>query len=163
MIRTSVFLAILFVLLLTVERTVIWVLPGWIASIPLMMTAGFLVMQRAGIPEGVAWFCMLALLRGDIIAGTIAFVGPFLILKVFSTRSLYALFGIGLVSYAMGILALLMIHAVATNVLSYSWGISFGAFWLQEALLIPSLYLGVSILWWFKETIGSRVALKPLT
>lgn len=163
MIRTPLMLAMGFVFLLTCEASGIWVFESWVSAIPMMMIVGFLVLQRVGVAEGVAWFCVLALLRGDIVAGTIALIGPSLTSRVFSTRSLYALLGIGLVSHAVGILVLLAVHGALSAIFHVSWNIQYGTLWLQELLLIPGLYLGTSGIWWFDRTIGSRVALKSLT
>lgn len=156
-------LAVGFLLLLTLESSVIWAFQGWVSAIPLMMIVGLLVLQRIGIPEGVAWFLVLAVLRGDIVAFTIALIGPALTMRVFSTRSLYALLGIGIVSHAAGILILLATHAVLTAVFHVIWNVQYSTVWLQELLLIPGLYFGTSGIRWFDQNIGSRVALKPLT
>lgn len=163
MIRAPLTLAVGFVLLLAFESSVIWAFQGWVSAIPLMVIVGFLVLQRIGIPEGVAWFCVLAVLRGDIVAGTIALVGPVVTLRVFSTRSLYALLGIGLVSHAAGILTLLAIHGLMSAVFHVAWTVHYSTVWLQELLLIPGLYFGMGSIRWFDRTISSRVALKPLT
>ena len=152
-----------FVLLLTCESSGLWAFQSWVAAIPLLVIAGLLVLQRVGIPEGVAWFAVLAVVRGDIVAGTIAIIGPLLTMRVFSTRSLYALLGIGLVSHATGICLLLAVHTVVESLFHGAWNISYIALWLQEFLLIPGLYLGMSGIWWFDHTIGSRIALKSLT
>ncbi len=163
MIRAPLFLAVGFVILLTFETSVLWTFLGWISAIPLMMIVGLLVLQRVGIPEGVAWFVVLAVLRGDLVAGTIAFIGPVLTVRVFSTRSLYALLGIGLVSHAAGILVLFVLHVSVRAVFDVSWSVPYSMLWLQELLLLPGLYFGMSGIRWFDQTIGSRVALKPLT
>lgn len=163
MIRTALFTAFLFLLSMTLEASGVWVFHNWIAAIPLSIIIGFLVMQRVGIVEGVAWFLALAVLRGDIISGTIAIIGPILTLRVFSTRSLYALFGIGLVSHATGIFILAILHTLVTTIFTVSWTVSYTTVWLQEILLIPGLYLGTFVIRWFYVHISSRVAFKSLT
>jgi len=163
MIRTAFMLAIMFSILLTIESSGIWVFESWFSAIPLMITAGILVMQRVGIAEGVAWFCVLAILRGDVIAATIALTGPWLTLRVFSTRSLYALFGIGLVSHTAGIIVLFGIATVMTSIFHVTWNIPYSTLWAQEFLLIPSLYFGMNIVRWFEQNIRSRFAFTSFT
>ncbi len=163
MIRAALALAIMFCLFLMIETSGIWVFESWVAAIPLMTTTGILVMQRIGIAEGIGWFCVLAVLRGDGISGVIALTGPWLTLRVFSTRSLYALLGIGLVSHAAGICALFIIATIANIAFHSSWDIPYATVWLQELFLIPSLYFGMNIAQWFERNIRSRVAVKPLT
>lgn len=163
MIRTALLLTIMFYVLTVIESSVLWVFEGWVATIPLMTTAGILVMQRLGIAEGVAWFCILAILRGDVIAATIAFIGPWVTLRVFSTRSLYALFGIGLVSHAAGMVVLFVIATIMASVSQATWNISYATLWTQELLLIPSLYFGMNVVGWFEQNIRSRFALTSLS
>jgi hypothetical protein len=162
MIRSAILLALAFCLFLTIETSGIWVFEGWFSAVPLMTAAGILVMQRVGIAEGIGWFIVLALLRTDLVAVIIALIGPLLTLRVFSTRSLYALLGIGLVSHAVGICVLFIISTLANLVLHSTWSISFSTFWLQEVLLIPSLYFGMGMMQWFEQNIRSRVTLVPL-
>jgi hypothetical protein len=162
MIRSTIALALSFCLFLMIEASGIWVFDGWFAAIPLMTAAGILVMQRVGIPEGIGWFCVLAFFRGDFVALTIAATAPSLTLRVFSTRSLYALLGIGLVSHAAGIGVLFIISTITSVIVHTSWTVSYTTLWLQELLLIPGLYFGMSIVQWFEQNIRSRIALKSL-
>ncbi len=157
MIRSAFALALLFTGLLIVESSGMWVFTHWVATIPLMIIAGLLVMQRVGVPEGVAWFCALAFLRIDIVSAVIACTGPSLTLRVFSTRSLYALFGIGMVSHAAGIGVLFIIATLANTVFHATWNIAYGTLWLQEILLLPGLNLGMNGVRWFEHNIRSRV------
>ncbi len=163
MIRSSIVLTLTFCILLALETSVLWVFDDWIAFIPLMMTSGLLVLQRVGIPEGIVWFLALAILRGDFVSAIIAMLGPLFMIKIFSTRSLYALLGVGLVAHGFGIVILWVIHGFVHGLFHVTWNISFSTLWIQELLLIPTLYLGTMLIRSFRRTIGSRVALKPLS
>lgn len=160
MIIASFLLGIGFFTLMMIESSMLWVFDSWVSSFPFMIAAGLLVMQRVGIPEGVAWFLVLAVVREDIVAVTLAIAGPLLMIKVFNSRSLYALLGVGLLAHAIGIVVLWGIHTTVHALLYAEWSVSYRMLWRQEALLIPTVYFGSSVLKWFERTVASRIAIK---
>ena len=160
MVISLLLLGLGFFMLMMIETSALWVFDSWVSSFPFMIAAGVLVMQRVGIPEGIAWFLVLAVVREDIVAVTMAIAGPLLIVKVFNSRSLYALLGVGLFAHAIGIMALWGVHTTVHALLYDQWSISYGMLWRQEILLIPTLYFGTSILKWFERTVASRIAIK---
>jgi hypothetical protein len=158
------FLALLFSGLLVCEVSFLWTWNNWIAAIPLLTIAGILVMQRIGIVEGAAWFFVLGIIRLDIISIVIAFIGPVLLVKLFSARSLYALLGLGLVAFGFGIVTLGVTHELVTWLKdSTVWKMSYSTLFVQEVLLVPGLFCGSNLVRWFERTIWSRIALKPLS
>ena len=162
--RVAVLLAILFMSLMVFETSFLWVFLGWFSAIPVMTIAGLLVMQRVGVAEGTAWFLALAFMRGDLIACVIALIGPFLVLRVFSTRSLYALFGTGIVAFGAGIVSVFVVRTVLGLFFDLSsWHIVYRTLLLQEALLVPGLFVGLYLVRWFEQNISSRIALKSLS
>lgn len=143
--KTGILLACLFFFFLLVEVAFFHAFSGIAASIPLMVVAGMIIMQRVGIEEGAAWFLAVAVLRGDGVALLLAGIGPILILQIFTTRSVYALLGFGAVAYAVAsvifiLFGKLLDSVIGTSVLS-SHPIIHA---LQEgALLLPTLFIGV--------------------
>lgn len=162
--RMAFFIALLFSGLLVCEVSFLWAWSGWIAAIPLLTITGILIMQRIGIMEGAAWFFVLGIIRLDIVSIVIAFIGPVLLVKLFSARSLYALFGLGLVAFGLGIATLGAVHELVTWLKdSIVWEISYSTLFMQEALLVPGLFCGSNLVRWLERTVGSRIALKPLS
>lgn len=145
--KTGFLFALLFFVLLLVEVTFFHAFSGMIASIPLMIVAGMIMMQRVGIEEGAAWFLAVAAVRGDGVAFLLAGIGPVLILQIFTTRSVYALLGFGAVAYAAasGIsipLSMLFDSVFDTSILPSHPFLHA----LQEGfLLLPALFVGVVI------------------
>ena len=143
--RTGVLLAFLFFFFLLIEVAFFHAFSGIAASIPLMIVAGMIIMQRVGIEEGAAWFLAVAIFRGDGVALLLAGIGPVLILQIFTTRSVYALLGFGAVAYTVASVIFLLFgtlidSVVGTSVLSSHPVVHA----LQEGvLLLPTLFIGV--------------------
>ena len=160
--RTGVLLALLFFFLLLIETAFFHAFSGIAASIPLMIIAGMIIMQRVGIEEGAAWFLAVAVLRGDGVALLLAGIGPMLILQIFTTRSVYALLGFGAVAYSIAsvvfiLLGKLLDYALGTSILS-NHPVTHA---LQEgALLLPALFLGVVIVRSVERRVLTRFAFR---
>lgn len=163
--RISFLLALLFVVLSVLESSLLWVFqPAWFSAFPLLSIAGFLVLQRVGVSEGVMWFLAMIFLRHDLSSLIIIALAPVLIVRLFSTRSVYALLGSGITAYGAMILGILAGHAVLRTLgIRIDWHMPFSFLLAQWALLVPGLYLGFVCVRWLERTVGSRVALKPLT
>lgn len=158
--RSAFFLALLFVCLLTFEASCVWALGGIALAIPIMVIGGILVMQRSGMADGIAWFFTLAIIRHDIVSLVLCFTAPFFLLRTFSTRSIYALFGFGIASYSLS----LVVVGVG-EYLVRAMGFGTGNFLpkqpvLQTMLLLPGLYIGVVLIRGLQKYFFSRVALK---
>ena len=158
--RNALFLALLFACLLTFEASCIWALGGIALAIPVMTIGGILVMHRSGITDGIAWFVTLALLRHDMVSLVLCLIAPFFLLRTFSTRSIYALFGFGIVSYTLS-----LIVVGAGEYLAYAIGFKTGNLLpehpvLQIIFLLPGLYVGTVFIRSMEKHFFSRVALK---
>jgi len=158
--RSALLLAILFAGLLTFEASFVWALGGIALAIPVMTIGGFLVMNRSGMADGIAWFFMLAIVRHDVVSLALCFIAPFFLLRTFSTRSVYALFGFGIVSYTLSLLL------VGTGeYLANLAGFGIRNFLpeqpiLQTLFLLPGLYIGSVLIRSLQKHFFSRIALK---
>jgi len=163
--KTGIFLGLLFVVLLLVEQSFLHALFGSIASTPLMIIAGMIIMQRVGIEEGAAWCIALACLSTNIIPLILAGIGPILILQIFTTRSIYALLGFGITSYVVSAGASLIIGAA----LSLLFGIHILSahpyinVFTEFLLLIPGLFLGILLVRSVERSIFTRIAFRRST
>ncbi len=148
--KTGSILACLFLLFLLGEASFIHAFPGILSHIPLMTIAGMIVMQRVGMEEGAAWFLALALFHSDISALCIAIIGPILITRLFTTRSVYALIGFGISAYSAVLLIALIFppHSVTAALQS-------------ELLLLPGLLIGISMVRFCERSLFTRIALRP--
>lgn len=158
--RSALFLAILFGSLLTFEASCIWALGGIALAIPIMTIGGILVMHRSGMADGIAWFITLAILRHDVVSLILCLIAPFFLLRTFSTRSIYALFGFGVVSYALSLMGV-----GAGEYLAHTLGFEFGNLLpehpvLQTLFLVPGLYIGTVLIRSMEKHFFSRIALK---
>jgi len=163
--KTGILLAFTFLLLLLIERSFFHAFAGSLASIPVLLIAGMILMQRAGIEEGIAWFLAVAVLQANGVALLLALVSPILIVQIFTTRSVYALLGFGVVTYAISSTLFILFGAF--------FDIAFGTTILsnhpvlhaiQEGiLLIPGLILGVMIVRSIEHRILRRFAFKSFS
>lgn len=158
--RSALFLALLFAALLTFEASCVWAFGGIALAIPVMTIGGILVMHRSGMPDGIAWFFTLAIIRHDVVSLALCFIAPFFLLRTFSTRSVYALFGFGIASYALSLIVVGVGQYFAN-------GLGFGTGnllpkqpVLQIFFLLPGLYIGSMIIRSLQKQFFSRVALK---
>lgn len=158
--RGALFLALLFVFLLTFEASCVWALGGIALAIPVMTIGGILVMHRSGITDGIAWFLMLAFIRHDVISLALCVIAPFFLLRTFSTRSIYALFGFGIVSYT---LTLIVVGTLEYLIHTLGFG-SNSALpehpVLQTVFLLPGLYIGTMLIRSMERHFFSRIAIK---
>lgn len=160
--RTGIILGCMFFLFLFIEQSFFHALTGILASIPLMLIAGMILMQRVGIEEGIAWCVALALFRMDITALVLAAIGPVLILQIFTTRSMYALVGFGLASYIVAAGTVLLLGEFFLRV--------FGVYILplhpylhaltELILLVPGLFLGVLVVRSIERSLFAKIAFK---
>lgn len=158
--RSALFLALLFGGLITFEASCVWALGGVALAIPIMAIGGLLVMHRSGMADGIAWFLALAFIRHDVVSLALCLIAPFLLLRTFSTRSIYALLGFGFASYTLSI--------ISVGTIAYLGGI-LGLKAenllpkhpiLQIAFLLPGLYIGTVIIRSLQKNFLSRIALK---
>lgn len=102
----AVFLSLGFFFTSLIAVTVVPSLPAPLAYTPLVMITGLLTMHRVGVGPGVAWLALggLFLSFTGIAPGAFvphvvsALVAVLLVERVFATRSVYALLGLGLVT-----------------------------------------------------------------
>jgi hypothetical protein len=158
--RSALFLALLFAFLLTLEASCVWALGGIALAIPVMTIGGLLVMHRSSVADGIAWFFLLAIIRHDLVSLILCLVAPFFLLRIFSTRSVYALFGFGITSYAVS-LAIIATGQYLLGVI----GIGTGHILpdhpiIQTLFLLPGLYIGTVLVRSLQKHFFSRVALK---
>ncbi len=104
--REAIYLAIGFALTMLMAIGIVPSLPFPLTYTPLVLITGLLVLQREGVGPGVAWLLLGSLLM------TIDHVAPYTLwptiiatlvavifaTRVFATRSVYALMGLGLVT-----------------------------------------------------------------
>lgn len=158
--RGALFLALLFVCLLTFEASCVWAFGGIALAIPVMTIGGILVMHRSGIADGIAWFLTLAIIRHDVVSLVLCIIAPLFLLRTFSTRSIYALLGFGLASYSLS-----LIVVSATTYLVQLLGFDTSNLLprqpiLQAVFLVPGLYLGTILIRNLQKHFFSRIALK---
>ncbi len=97
----GILLALAFLLAELVAHTVITSLPAPFVYFPLMLTLGVVIMNRASVPEGVTWILLAGFVaggaHGDVLTYAAAgLVGAIASLRIFATRSVYALLGLAL-------------------------------------------------------------------
>lgn len=104
--REAIYLALTFAFTMFVAQGVVPSLPFPLLYTPLVMITGLLVLQRQGVVVGVAWLVLGSLLLAvDNVAPQILLpsliataVAAIFATRVFATRSVYALMGLGLVT-----------------------------------------------------------------
>ena len=62
--RGGILLALTFVILCVLQQSSLHALGTPWASIPLLVIAGIIVMQRVGVEEGIAWFLVVSVMYG---------------------------------------------------------------------------------------------------
>lgn len=159
-VMNALFLALLFAGLLTFEASCVWALGGIALAIPVMTIGGILVMNRSGMADGIAWFFMLAIIRHDVVSLVLCIIAPLFLLRTFSTRSVYALLGFGLVSYSFS-----LIVVGTAEYLGRLAGFGAGNLLpkqptLQALFLVPGLYIGMALIRSLQKHFFSRIALK---
>jgi hypothetical protein len=111
--------------------------------------------------EGIMWFCVIAIVRGDITALMIMGIAPLFMVRIFTTRSVYALLGLGMTTFAGMLVTTFIVHVIAFAFHAPTeWHLPFSLLITQWILLIPGLYIGFLFVRWFERVIGSRVSLK---
>lgn len=145
-------LTITFLFTTLTAMTVVPSLPIPFVYTPLMLMTGLLVMHRIGVSPGVAWIVLGALMleaRG-ITPGWLfpmcmsALLAALLVERVFATRSVYALLGLGLVT---GVAAVVL-YSIAKLIGGIVSGtpVAFGALLREDVwtllLLLAGLYIG---------------------
>ncbi|MBI1908026.1 hypothetical protein HYS28_01235 [Candidatus Uhrbacteria bacterium] len=150
--REAALLTALFLVTAVVAFAGVPSLPYPLAVFPLMLVTGLLVMHRVGVGPGVAWLVIGALVlevRGitpgwciPVIAT--AFLAALLVERVFATRSVYALLGLGLVSGLSAVSLFLALSLLRTAI--QGAGPTFGRLLHEGAwtfiLLLAGLYVG---------------------
>lgn len=162
--KTGSILACLFLFFLLGEMSFIHAFSGILAHTPLMMIAGMIVMQRIGREEGSAWFVALALIQGDISALIVAGVGPILITRLFTTRSVYALLGFGSSTALLAMGIPLVVGGICDAWLGTSFLPSYAYITTLYTMLtlVPGLFVGMSIIRFLERSLFTRISLRPL-
>jgi hypothetical protein len=162
--KGGILLALTFALLHVLQQSTLHVFGAPWANIPLLVIAGIIVMQRVGIEEGVAWFLALSLLNGfDLYAFCWAVVGPIFLLRVFTTRSVYALIGLGIVAHTTVSACTLILEKIIHRFFDFSFIPVYhaGALAAQIPLLIPGLFLAIICIRFAEKNLFTRVYLRP--
>lgn len=131
--------------------TVVPSLPLPLAHIPLILITGLLVMHRVGVGPGVAWIVTGALILevrgitpGYILPLTasagIAFI---LVERVFATRSVYALLGLGLVTGLVSAVVYLIVQLLKGII--YDSPVALGALVQQSISTLVLLQIGLYV------------------
>jgi len=144
--KTGFFLAVLFLFFLGIEYSGFHAFGGVVAHIPLMILAGILVTQRLGPLEGALWFVVLGVVSKSLFMLFLACAVPLLVIHLFTTRSVYALLGLGAVSWCISALSLVIFGGVVDG--------------LQGLLLLPSLFVGVFVVRFFERVVFSKVSFR---
>lgn len=151
--RRAMIFACLFLVLASIETSVLWNFSSWIGVIPLLTIAGLLVILHVGGFEGFLWFGATAILERSVEPFLFGIIVVFLVKYIFSTRSFYALVGLGEVSVIM------------TSLMMYILAVFLGLFDVDvtktslhdtmviAVILAPGLYLGHIFVVWLHRTI----------
>ncbi|MCR4311892.1 MAG: hypothetical protein NUV56_01275 [Candidatus Uhrbacteria bacterium] len=149
------FTALLFIAAKMLEESVIQSLPLPYALIPVLLFTGVLIMHRSDLATGVVWLVAMALVTrpwgdtGIAVVPLLAAAAAAIPLqqKIFTNRSTYALFGLGL-----GIFTVMTLTALLVALLHGIWS---DTSWLAEHFmrnrgsellqLLIGLYLGDTI------------------
>lgn len=159
----DVALALAFLVTTTIAATIVPSLPLPLAFLPLMLATGLLVMHRVGSIPGALWIVLgaglvqgIGAVQGELLPACIGAIGgAVLVERVFASRSVYALLGLGL--SAGGLVAL---AAIAGNVFAHLTGAAarnFGSVAGQSAwellLLVMTLYAGFVLTSWLRRVL----------
>ncbi len=169
--REAIYLAFGFAITMLLALCIVPSLPYPLMYTPLVMIAGLLVLQREGVGPGVAW-----LLLGSILM-TVDHVAPYTLwptiistlvavifaTRVFATRSVYALMGLGLITgltYILTVLLGALIAVIFSSTLLPNGQLSWSSLVAFFLLLQLGLYLGfmaiVSLRSWTLRTFVVR-------
>ena len=160
--KIGILLACLFLLLLLLEHSGFHAFGGVLANIPLLMIAGMMIAQRIGPGEGAIWFLALLIVTGDNMALFLSCTVPLLVIHLFTTRSVYALLGLGIVSWSIAALSALIIGGSIdglfhTHILPTHFLESLG---IRGILIVPGLFLGVLFVRFTERHLFSRIAFR---
>lgn len=116
----AIILFVSFLLTSLTAMTIVPSLPLPLAYTPLILITGLLVMHRVGVGPGIAWIVVGALILevrgitpGHILPLTVAAGIAFMLVeRVFATRSVYALLGLGLVTGLTSVIVYSMVQLV---------------------------------------------------
>lgn len=139
----QIFIAGLFFLSIMIELSLIHAFNNVLAVIPFHLIVGIIVLHRAGNELGALWFIATAILAPwlgfELIPGfvylVIALVGPLLTARVFTTRSIYALEGLGFSLFSISLLTNFFLSI-------FNRPFSLGHQLYALAFLVIGLYLG---------------------
>ena len=123
--RESIYLALAFLATLFLALCFVPSLPYPLAYTPLIFITGLLVMHRTGVAPGLAWLFLGSLLLATDHVAIASFWPQFFALlaagllasRVFASRSVYALMGLGLITGAV-LLLFTLLQALATLIFS---------------------------------------------
>ncbi len=160
--KTGILLALLFLFFLLLENSGLHAFGGLLANIPLLTIAGMMIAQRIGPGEGAVWFLALFTVTGNGIVLLLACIVPLLVVHLFTTRSIYALLGLGIVSWSIAVLSALIIGGsidglFRTHLLPAHFLESIG---IRGLLIIPGLFLGVFVVRFLEHHLFSRIAFR---
>lgn len=158
--KYGVFLAGIFLFSILCQYSLIHVLRGPWASIPLLTIVGIVVFQRVGMEEGMAWFAVASFFHGfNLYAFFWVCIGPLLLQKIFTTRSWYALLGLGVfghivVSVTFVVLAVLWNNFSPLVISPLGYAALFGK---ELLLLILGLLLAMIFLRFVERRLFMRI------
>lgn len=160
--KIGMFLAILFLTLLFFERSGFHAFGGIIANISLLTLAGMMIAQRVGPSEGAVWFFALFVVTGEGTALALSCIVPLLVIHLFTTRSVYALLGLGIVSWSIAAISVFLLGGGSdrlfhTHILPEHFFESLG---IRGLLLVPGLFIGVLVVQFLERHLFSRIAFR---
>lgn len=137
---TNIAVLLAFFLGILFQNSFIQSLNGHLSFIPIMLIIGIIVLHRAGPIHGALWFTLMAfvawmtptLFGWGIVYLALAIIGPILMLRVFTHRSIYALAGLGLSLYSVFGLIHMLFHPL--------YQVSY--FFSGYLFLLTGLYIG---------------------
>ncbi len=156
-------LALAFLACSLVQYSFVFAFGGAFVLLSLLTIGGILVFQRVGPEEGAAWFLAIAVFHGlDVYPIIWAMLGPLLLARVFTTRSVYALFGLGFSGHllASGMTVLFEKIAFRFFPLTYVPLHTGESLLLQSIILLPGLFVGVVCIRFLERSVMNRLYIR---
>jgi hypothetical protein len=164
--REAIYLALGFFVTLFIASCVVPSLPYPLYYTPLITITGLLVLQRGIIGAGLAWLIIgnLLLATNHVSPQTLlpqlaaTVIAAFFATRVFATRSVYALMGLGLLTgLVIGLVTLLIaLFSLATGGFVASSGSIIWSFVLLQIGLYIGFMTSISLRNWAKRTFVVR-------
>lgn len=161
--KGGVLLALAFLVCALAQYSLVYAFGGPLMHLSLLTLGGILVFQRVGPEEGSAWFLATTVFHGlDVYPMLWALLGPLLLARVFTTRSVYALFGLGLSGHVLASIVTMFFEKIALRFFPISfiplhpWE----SILMQTALLLPGLFVGVISIRFIERVIMNRLYIR---